>query len=1246
MGGFEDLCGGSVWNSSYTWNTDSPDFTPCFETTVLAWAPAAFLLLSLPFEVSAWQSSRDPPLPLSVLGVAKLLLSLGLLGCAVAEVVLLGLGEAVVTEFQYLAPAVEGLTYVFSPILMVMALKQGVITSGPQFLFWLLDTVCRAVTFRTVATGYLDAGDPDIDERNRFILALVHLVGSSLLLLLNSLAEHTRNPEYLKSRKPCPQYNSSFFNRLVFSWGTPLMWTGWRKPLTPEDLWDISPKLASKTLVPTFEALHNKEIFKRGGFGFTTEPTKVKKTAKVEEIIDNKAEETPNAKDFVKKPKVSVFPSLVKAYGGSFLFGSLLKLCCDLLNLASPKVMKLMINFVESHSNPQPETPPEQQWKGYFYVGLLFSVVSLQSILMSQYFEHMFIIGVKVRTTLISALYKKSLKISASAKKESTMGEVVNLMSVDVQRFMDLLPYANILWSALLQIGLSTFFIYQELGWAAFIGVGILFVSMPLNGVLATLMRKLTLKQMKFKDQRIKLMNEILGGMKVLKLYAWEPSFIGQVLGIRNEEIKVMKTAAYYKAFMSFFWTTAPFMVGLGCFASYLFIDGGQVLTAEKAFVTLSYLNIMRMPLAVFPMMVAFLVQAKVSLDRVNKFMNNEELSEAAVDHKTEEGEAISVSDGNFRWGPDEPLVLQDISLKVKQGSLTAVVGTVGSGKSSLISAMLGELHKDSGRVATTGKIAYVPQQAWIQNSTLKENIVFFQATDEERYKAVVEECALTTDLEILPAGDQTEIGEKGINLSGGQKQRVSMARAVYSQADLYLLDDPLSAVDSHVGKHIFDKVIGPKGVMAGKTRLLVTHGVTFLPQTDHIIVLKDGRVSEQGSYRELLQQKGEFAAFLVEYMTEEAGEDAEQIKDELSKNLGEDFLQRQLSKQVSFVEEEKKEKTPVTDDKTVVAEVTKPPAAKAGTTLIEKENAETGSVKLSVYLYYMRAVGLAGCVAAILGQAISSGSSIMVSYWITWWTSGTFGNSSEPHNRDMYLGVYGGIGILQSVVVMSYSAILAFSTLNASKLMHKKMLIRVMMSPMSFFDTTPLGRIVNRFGKDVDVCDNTLPGSLQSWLSTLAQFVGTIVTIMTVIPLFILVILPVAFVFFFIQKFYVSTSRQLKRLESVSRSPIYSHFGESLTGSSTVRAFGMSKDFINQSQVLVDKNQVTFLPSSRLLLVHSPRSVTSPPSSPTGGWPSASSSWATSSPWGRPSSSSSTPTWSVRAKWGSSSPTASTSLR
>ena len=404
--------------------------------------------------------------------------------------------------------------------------------------------------------------------------------------------------------------------------------------------------------------------------------------------------------------------------------------------------------------------------------------------------------------------------------------------------------------SAPLQISLCCYFIYQELGAAMFSGLALMILALPLNGIIAGFTRKFQLEQMKNKDQRVKLMNEILGGVKVLKLYGWEKSFIEQVLGIRDKEIVVLKKTAWLGAIINFIWISVPFLVALSCFVTYVFMNGGQVLSAEKAFVTLSYLNIMRMPMSVLPFLIIGLVQVQVSLERVNKYMNNEDLDKDAVTHDTSIKDPITIKDGTFKWGKEENVVLKDINMTVKQGSLTAVVGTVGAGKSSLVSAMLGEMEKEKGKVNVTGSIAYVPQQAWMQNATLEDNILFGKEASAETYEMVIDACALRSDIAILPGGDQTEIGEKGINLSGGQKQRVSLARAVYSNANLYLLDDPLSAVDSHVGKHIFEKVIGHTGLLAGKTRLLVTHGITYLPKVDHIIVLKEGMVSEQGSYR------------------------------------------------------------------------------------------------------------------------------------------------------------------------------------------------------------------------------------------------------------------------------------------------------------------------------------------------------------------------------------------------------------
>merc|ERR1719495_1204653 len=291
-------------------------------------------------------------------------------------------------------------------------------------------------------------------------------------------------------------------------------------------------------------------------------------------------------------------------------------------------------------------------------------------------------------------------------------------------------------------------------------------------------------------------------------------------------------------------------------------------------------------------------IKKKNKKDKKNGAVANGDAKPEAANGKHHEGEEMKPLNGNANKVKNEPFSLKNIDLKIPKGSLCAVVGTVGSGKSSLLSALLGEMERISGRVSVSGRIAYVSQQAWIQNATLKDNILFGSKMQAEKYNKSIDDCALTTDLEILPARDETEIGEKGINLSGGQKQRVAVARAVYADADLYLLDDPLSAVDSHVGKHIFDKVIGPHGCLKNKTRVLVTHGVTFLPQVDNIVVMKKGVISEVGSYRELLAQKGDFAEFLVQYLSDKDDDsDLANIKKELQEHFGSDELVRQISR-------------------------------------------------------------------------------------------------------------------------------------------------------------------------------------------------------------------------------------------------------------------------------------------------------------------------------------------------------------
>lgn len=400
-------------------------------------------------------------------------------------------------------------------------------------------------------------------------------------------------------------------------------------------------------------------------------------------------------------------------------------------------------------------------------------------------------------------------------------------------------------------------------------------------------------------------------------------------------------------------------------------------------------------------------------------------------------GNPLLIENGTFSWG-DEVSVLKNINLQVEKGQCVAVVGTVGSGKTSLVCAMLGEMDKISGRVNTVGKIAYVPQQAWIQNATLQDNILFGRSMDRKRYEQVLQACALKQDLEILPGGDQTEIGEKGINLSGGQKQRVSLARAVYNDADIYFLDDPLSAVDAHVGKHIFEEVLGPKGILSRKTRVLVTHGITYLPEVDNIFVLKEGEVSETGTYKELLARKGAFADFLIQHLTEvNEEEDVEEIKAQIGAIAGEELKAKveraisetrarsssisdsqhgELTRQASIDSDtgslrrrtsgKKSDESPLKGEKPIEN-------GAANQKLIETEKAETGSVKWDVYKHYLKSIGWTLSIATVILNIVFQSFSIGSNVWLSAWSNDN-STANDTSKRDMYLGVYAAFGIGQ----------------------------------------------------------------------------------------------------------------------------------------------------------------------------------------------------------------------------------------
>ena len=382
-----------------------------------------------------------------------------------------------------------------------------------------------------------------------------------------------------------------------------------------------------------------------------------------------------------------------------------------------------------------------------------------------------------------------------------------------------------ITWTSPFMITVSLVLIGYVFGWSMLIGLLVIICACPCFYTISKLTEKYVKAQTLYKDTRLNLMNEIISGIKIIKMYAWEDSFIKKVLQARKHELKNIRTVMILNAFWRLTTTLFPFLVSLAIFGTYVYFGQGQ-LTAEKAFASITLFGILKFPVVNIPQFVTCLFYYDVSAKRISKFLHSKDLEWLKATEPLDLGTpniayskpSVSIRNGNFAWTEsDEKPILENINLEIPQGKLVAIIGQVGSGKSSLLSAVIGEMEKQSGEVEVNGRVGYVAQQSWIQNQSLRNNILFGRQYEHEKYETIIQACSLKRDIALLPASDLTEIGEKGINLSGGQKQRVSLARAVYDDADVYLMDDPLSAVDAHVGKHIFDSVIGPKGLLKSK---------------------------------------------------------------------------------------------------------------------------------------------------------------------------------------------------------------------------------------------------------------------------------------------------------------------------------------------------------------------------------------------------------------------------------------------
>lgn len=683
--------------------------------------------------------------------------------------------------------------------------------------------------------------------------------------------------------------------------------------------------------------------------------------------------------------------ALVKSFRSRFYLSMITALIFHAVEFGKVVFLKMLLDFLQDKTYAD----EEHRWKGHMISGLMLLAAVLSNVSQCIQQDLTLGLGTRVCTALRSIMFRKSMRISSVASQKS-VGELVNLMSVDAVRFRKLIEFLNCCWSVPLDVAISTYLLYLELGVAAFAGLGIIIANMVLYVVVSVIMEGLQSRQMSLKDERVKTIGEVLFGIKVIKLNAWEEFFTKTINRIRRMELRVTRKLFFLESVNLFMWSLTPILVTLAVFSIYLANEESH-LDPAKVFFSLGIFTIIRSSINDALRLMAQAASVSVSVKRINDFLDTADRQEY-VTFEQDRVNAVTIRNGVFSWVSESPSLItepspQTISFKLRadiavpRGSLTAIVGAVGSGKTSLIASMLGEMRMISGSVtvsSSTKGIAYVTQEAWIRNATIKENILFGSPYVKTKYDKIVKACELLSDFKLQPAGDETEIGEKGINLSGGQKQRISLARACYSAADLIFLDDPLSAVDSHVGKKLFDQVFSSNtGCLRGKTRILVTNSLSILKRVDKILVMDDGMISESGSYSQLINSGGAFARFLEEFAESDSEDDDDLMETD-------DTFLMSVSPMTSFAGSisgaslRRSTMRRRSSRRVKVEKVTNVP--KPSEFLIEEEKLETGSVKMRIFFKYFRYFKfylLFLTIIFALGYAISDAASL---FWLSLW--------------------------------------------------------------------------------------------------------------------------------------------------------------------------------------------------------------------------------------------------------------------
>ncbi|KAJ3103717.1 Multidrug resistance-associated protein 1 [Phlyctochytrium planicorne] len=963
-----------------------------------------------------------------------------------------------------------------------------------------------------------------------------------------------------------PEERASFFSLLVVGWLDPLLRQGWKKPLEAHNLYPILPHRQAKPLADLFEEAWEKQT------------------------ADHSAG---------KGKAPTVLGTTLKMFGYKLFPWGFLKMIADACMASTSLLVQGLIRFlVQSVYSSDP--PPA--WQGFLYALGFMALTFTASVLNAYVMQTSCAIGVSIKGMLTAALYRKSLRLSGSGRAKFPSGTMLNLVSTDLGRIEMAFTQINFIWTFPMWFLVTVILMTRIIGWQGLVGIGVMLMFLPLQWFMIRKLMHLRKETAEVADTRMKppqLTSEILQGIRIIKYFAWEPNFLKRISDLRFTELGFVKSAAYIRSVIQSLGFGIPAISSAVTFLVYGATIDSTSLDPSLIFAALALFNQLRQPVMWMPVMVATCGDAYVAFKRLQDVFESGEVEfKPIVDSNTKWG--VEVADGEFVWettasqtdngkecdeaasarlsassssgtvnvdeenapekkevkdGSEEislqsvPLrpTLRNINLQAPKGGLTAVVGAVGSGKSSLISAMIGEMKSNRGSVTFSGSVGYTTQQAWIVNASVKENILFGRPYDEKKYNEVVRACCLLPDFAVLPDGDLSEIGERGINISGGQKQRVSLARLMYTDSTVALLDDPLSAVDANVGKTIFEK--GILGLLANRTRILVTHHLHLLPRCDWIVVMRDGEIAEQGTFLTLMKSKLEFTRLMVAHGGALEEEDQQDHKAE-----------------EEIVKAPKKDEKKADADTVEVSSTGKPKHEQ-----IKKEEQQTGSIQSSVFIAYVRNFGSSVFVwVTVVALLFTQVTRLSSDLWLVSWTQLAYPELS----RNAYMGTYAGLGIAQSLALLGYSMLFAIGGIHAAKRLHEIVLSSAVASPVGFFDQTPLGRIVNRLSRDVDYADNNIYDAFRLFFYSLLQLFAAFGLVCYFTKgIFAGVLVPLLGLYYFTQMVYRATSREVKRIESVSRSPLYAHIQESMNGLSTIRAYGEQSRFVARTEKLVDLN-------------------------------------------------------------------------